>query len=154
MIYEDGIREAYEGELAAECVYRALSERAGDEQTRAKYAAISAVERTTHHALQPIVDRLGITTKQEQIQANAARRTEELSRLSWREFIDQARKQWPCYVDRFRALQSIAPPMDSAALRHLVDHEVALVQFVNAEWNSDSGGCALDILHRFIRQCG
>ena len=47
-----------------------------------------------------------------------------------------------------------APGLSVRCAEWLVDHEIALVQFVNAEWNSDPGGCALDILYRFIRQCG
>ena len=46
--YREGIREAYQGELVGEKLYRAYGESRSDPRQREKLAAIADIERSTH----------------------------------------------------------------------------------------------------------
>lgn len=133
MEYTAGVRRAYIGELAASRVYRMLAERSGRAEERAKLAAIADVEVCTARALEPVARRLGIACDGREIDDVVQRRVEELSALSWSQFIEQALQAWPPYVDEFKALADNAPATDAQALDWLVAHERALVEFLHIE---------------------
>jgi hypothetical protein len=131
--YIDAIREAYEGEIEGEAVYRGLSELSDDLGQRVKFATIADVEQRTHRILHPAASRLGIEPAMERITAEAARRARELSQLAWPEFVAKATVNWPPFIDRFEAVERMAPLVDALATRRLVEHERALVEFIRLE---------------------
>ncbi len=150
MIYRDGIQSAYVGELVGEHLYRALAGLSVDPGRRAKLSAIADVERLTHHRLQPIADRLQIEPAREQWQAVVERRTRELARLTWSDFIAQALEKWPPYITRFEELALMAPPSDAVPLDLLVEHERALVRFARAENDAMGAEVSLGVLEAFL----
>ncbi|MGA2840359.1 MAG: hypothetical protein ABSG18_09305 [Steroidobacteraceae bacterium] len=131
--YLDALRETYEGEIEGEAVYRRLSGLNEDSDQRKKLATIADVEQRTHRILHAAASRLGIEPAMERIAAKAARRTQELNRLAWPEFIAKATVDWPPYIERFEAVERMAPVVDALAARRLVEHERALVAFVRLE---------------------
>ncbi|MDB6086056.1 MAG: hypothetical protein JWN43_3937 [Gammaproteobacteria bacterium] len=131
--YVDALREAYEGEIEGEAVYRRLAELSVDSEQRKKLVTIADVEQRTHRILHAAASRLGIDPAMEGIAAKAARRAIELNRLAWREFIAKATVDWPPYIERFEAVERMAPVVDALAARRLVEHERALVAFVRLE---------------------
>ncbi len=131
--YRDGIRSAYEGELIGERLYRTLAMCRSDLDQRAKLDAIADVERLTNGRLKPIAERLGIAPADAEIQAIVRRRVAELSTLGWSDFIARANRDWPPYIARFEELQPLAPSDDGPAIRSLIDHELALVEFARVE---------------------
>lgn len=131
--YLDALREAYEGELEGEAVYRGLSDLGDDAIQCKKFSTIADVERRTHLILHPAASRLGIEPAMERIAATAARRTKELSELSWPEFVAKATLNWPPYIARFERMERLAPIVDALAVRRLVEHERALVEFIRLE---------------------
>jgi rubrerythrin len=131
--YIAGIRQAYIGELAASRLYRALADRRDDSAESAKLAAIADVESRTAGVLEPVIRRLGITCDMAEMDDIVQRRVEELGPLSWSQFIEQALEAWPPYVEQFAALSERAPPTDAPALKWLVAHERALIEFLHIE---------------------
>jgi hypothetical protein len=109
------------------------------------------VEGATHRVLGPVAARLGISIAADEVKATVTRRTAELSQLTWPEFIARARRDWPAYIDRFKALRNLAPPTDREALDHLVEHEIALVEFILAECSGAQGERSIEILYRYVR---
>lgn len=148
--YRDGIRSAYAGELIGERLYRALAQGSRDADQRVKLDAIADVERLTHRRLKPIAERLGSVPSDAELQAVVARRAVELAALSWPEFIARANRDWPPYVARFEELKPLAPPGDAAAIRSLIDHEVALVEFARVEQSAVGAEASLRVLQAFL----
>lgn len=131
--YRAGVRRAYVGELAASRVYRLLAQRAEDAGQAAKLAAIANVESCTAGMLEPVARRLGIPQDGDEIEEIVHRRVAELGALSWAQFIEQALEAWPPFIDHFEALCENAPAADAQAMRWLVAHERALVEFLHIE---------------------
>jgi hypothetical protein len=138
--YRDQISAAYQGELVGEYLYRGLAERAANPDQKAKLAAIANVERLTHGRLRPIAERLGITATEAEWRPVVERRAKELGSMSWPHFIEEAVRDWPPYIARFEALLVLAPAGDATSIQLLVDHEVALVEFVRLEKASLTSG--------------
>ena len=125
MTYEEGVEQAYRGELVGERLYRRLAMGRGDERERAKLAAVAEVERSTHRMLEPIAMRLGIGVTADEVAAVVARRAPELAGLSWDAFVARAVRDWPPYIDRFLAVQRLAPPRDAFIARAAVEPRTA-----------------------------
>jgi hypothetical protein len=131
--YSDIVRSAYEGELLGEMTYRRFARLCEDADNRVKLSAVADLEERTHRTLQPLAVRLGIQPATERLEARAQERARDLARLSWPAFLDKARSDWPPYITRFAMLAARAEPGDELALAFLVDHEKALVEFIDLE---------------------
>jgi len=149
--YHNGIQQAYLGEIIGERLYRSLANRASQAEV-SKLNAIADVERLTHERLRPIADRLGIQADEAELNEVVMHRTTELSALTWAGFVDQAVTRWPPYIARFEALKSMAPRIDVPAIQYLVQHEIALVQFVRLEKEALGSMSSLLILQSFLIQ--
>ena len=150
MNYSDAIRDACKGELIGEGVYRQLAKQCADHSQRVKLSAIADVEMLTHQRLKPIVVRLGIVVLDTDWLPVVERRLKDLKPLAWREFIDNAWRDWPPYIARFEALNLLAPPYDRAAIQSLIDHEVALVEFVRQERSIGDSASSADPLYTYL----
>jgi hypothetical protein len=154
MSYKKDFRRAYEGELIGDQLYHSLSERTADVELRKKFSAIAAVERATHAVLKPIAGRLGIVPRESYILETVARRCSEIERLSWSEFLGKAVREWPGYISRFKALYEMAPTDDLPALSYLIEHEVALVNFVTEEFRCAGSFEAMSFLEDYLGRVG
>jgi hypothetical protein len=150
--YRDKIRQAYEGELIGEKLYRKLAARSAINQQRAKLNAIADVEKLTTVRLKPIAERLGIHPQESDYQAVVERRANQLAGYSWSAFISKALRDWPPYIARFEALLPLAPVGDEPTIRLLIEHEVVLVEFVRIEHADEGGSDSLRVLEDFLGQ--
>lgn len=128
--YEFALRSAYEGELVGAKLYAHLANVAGEPDAQKGFMAIANVERATFKALESIAQCHGIAPRHEHIDSLVLRRIGELSCIGWHEFLQKANSEWPNFIARFEALHLMAPDEDKAALERLIEHEVALVNFV------------------------
>jgi rubrerythrin len=80
--YRDDIRQAYEGELIGEKLYRKLATRAALDRQKAKLNAIADVEMLTNVRLRPIAERLSIHPQESEYQGTVERRANELAGYS------------------------------------------------------------------------
>jgi hypothetical protein len=136
--YIQNIRDAYEGEIVSERVFRTLAAQSQDPETGAKLNAIADVEARTHAVLSHIAARLGIAPSAAELTAEVDQRVKELAGLSWPDFVRHAVSDWPRYIELFSTLEKAAAPGDESALRRLVEHERALVAFAGLE-NAGAG---------------
>jgi hypothetical protein len=150
--YREGIASAYKGEWIGENLYRELANRSIVEHQKAKLHAIADVEQYTFRRLKPIADRLGIDVAAGEWKRVVERRATELYSVGWPDFIDKALRDWPPFIVRFEALLPLAPPPDTDAVRCLIDHEVALVEFARIEHNAVGSEAALLRLEAFLHQ--
>ncbi len=150
--YMGGIRRAYCGEMSAARVYRLLAEQERFAEQRPKLSAIADVEAQTARVLEPIAMRLGITCGTGEIEGIVHRRVTELRALSWTQFIEQALVNWPPYIAQFEALAENSPPHDRGAMRLLVAHERALVDFLHLERAQPHALTSLDPLRNYLKE--
>jgi rubrerythrin len=150
--YRDSIRQAYEGELIGEKLYRKLATRAALDQQKAKLNAIADVEMLTNARLRSIAERLGIHPQESEYQATIDRRANELAGYSWSAFISKALREWPPYIARFEAILPLAPPGDETAIRQLIEHEVVLVEFIRLEHAVAGGRDSQRLLEEFLER--
>ncbi len=150
--YLGGIRRAYCGELSASRVYRLLSEQEKFLEQRLKLSAIADVESRTARVLEPVAMRLGITCGTGEIEGIVHRRVTELGALSWKQFIEQALVNWPPYIAEFEALAGSSPPMDRGAMRLLVAHERALVEFLRLEQSQPHAQTSMEPLRNYLKE--
>lgn len=148
--YRDGIRDAYQGELVGEKLYRDYARRVSDLDQRDKLAAIADIERATHRRLHPIAERLQVRPSTTDWHAIVQRRLGELEKLNWSGFLQKALYEWPPYIDRFEAVHRLAPAADAPCTRLLVEHEWVLVEFIRLESADPGGAGSLSILQRFL----
>jgi len=148
--YRDGIRDAYQGELVGEKLYRDHAGRVSDLGQRDKLAAIADIERVTHRRLQPIAERLQVRPSTTDWHAIVERRLGDLEKLNWRDFLQKALQEWPSFIDRFEAVHRLAPPGDAPSTWALVEHELVLVEFIRLESADPGGAGSLSVLQRFL----
>ena len=148
--YCEGIRRAYRGELIGEWVYRILADRCPHIDQKNKLRAIAAVERLTAQRLQSIAERLGINPSAPDWQCAAKCRADDLGSLSWPAFLQRARLQWPPYIAKFAQLGQLAPSSDQNSIQLLVDHELALVRFVELKRRNPGTADSLGVLTAFL----
>jgi hypothetical protein len=150
--YREGVRDAYQGELVGEKLYRDYAERMPDPHQREKLAAIADIERATHLRLEPIADRLQVRPANSGWHSIVERRLGEMERLNWSDFLQQALRDWPPYIERFEAVHRLAPAADAPRTRLLVEHEMVLVEFIRIESAAPGGAGSLSVLQRFLAQ--
>jgi hypothetical protein len=150
--YVAGIRRAYCGELSASRVYRLLVEQDKFAEQRPKLSAIADVESQTARVLEPIAMRLGISCGTAEIEGIVRRRVTELGALSWTQFIEQALVNWPPYIAEFEALAESSPHDDRSAMRLLVAHERALVEFLHLERSQPHAPASVDPLRNYLKE--
>jgi hypothetical protein len=150
--YGEGIRNAYQGELVGEKLYRDYSERISDPRRREKLAAIADIERATHLRLEPIAERLQVRPSNTDWHSIVQRRLGEIEKLSWRDLLRKALREWPPYIERFEAVHRLAPAADAPCTRLLVEHELVLVEFIRLESADPDGADSMSVLQRFLAQ--
>ena len=150
--YREGIRDAYQGELVGEKLYRGYCERVSDPRQREKLAAIADIERATHLRLEPIAERLQVRPSSTAWHSIVQRRLGEIENLSWVDFLRKALREWPPYIERFEAVHRLAPTVDEPCTRLLVEHELVLVEFIRLESADPDGAVSLGVLQRFLAQ--
>jgi hypothetical protein len=133
-------------------VYRLLAEHEKFAEQRVKLSAIADVESQTARVLEPIAMRLGITCDAGEIEAIAHHRLTELGALSWTQFIERALTNWPPYVAEFEALAENSPHSDRPAMRLLVAHERALVEFLHLERSHPHALASVAPLRNFLKE--
>jgi hypothetical protein len=153
--YSEAIRRAFQGETIGERLFRRLAERSDSAERSAKLHAIADVEALTRGKLEPIAIRLGVQQLSEsEMTATIERREQQLAQLSWPDFIRTALTDWPPYIAEFEGMARLAPQGDESALRVLVEHERALVEFVRQEHANNGGGRSLQLLQQLLTDHG
>lgn len=128
------IREAYEGEIYGEALFRDLAGSVEAADHRRTLAILAELEAETRRRLAPLLLRRSIEVADEASQIEKGRLlAAEMKALSWTVLIERLESIIRPAVDRYDALADAASPDDREALNYLARHERALLDFVTAE---------------------
>ena len=131
--YLEGIRGAWLGEQFGEVFFQALAERAEEETMRSKWQTLARLENVTGNRMASLLEAHGeaATTDEaievgDELVARYADVPHLDSMLHMKDVVEKA-------IVRFDQLLAVAPEADVAAVQFLVDHEQALLTFVERE---------------------
>jgi hypothetical protein len=112
---------------------------------------MAAIERAMVVALQPALDRHGLTLADlEGLREEGRSEAEAMRNMTWADFLDHIEADYPAFLDEFGQLLRLAPEADKADAQLLFDHEVALMDFAAAERQEAAG--SLEILSSFLQR--
>ena len=136
--YFEALLEAYEGEIAGEVYFKTLSGIFTEPTYAKKLLRLAAVEQRTSMALQPLINRHRIepSCHAELVALGNSWVTERAFR-HWRDLINNMTSHYPGYIEKFKALEAASPIDDKPALKILVEHEIALLDFAEREKAGD-----------------
>lgn len=139
--YENRVLSAYEGEILGEEFFSVLAQNADSDQSRVKLRNLAAIERLVAEALLPVIARYSLQPNSKVLLAEKGRdETVEYAELSWIEFAVKLKKLLGPFVREFENLLVEAPVEDRPYIQLLLDHEIALFAFAQAEGEESSDG--------------
>ncbi len=134
MSFADRFVRAVEDEIVGEAYFGALAATAVTEAARAKLSLLVRVERHTSQTLAGTVAQLGGQRRgRDDLLAIGRSEARDLEGYDWPKLIDWFCRDFPKYVDDYNQLAGVAPTEHAGAARLLADHEIAIVEFAEAE---------------------
>lgn len=133
--FEAAFAMAFEEEVSGETFFAALAETEPDPRRAALWAKVALIENRTVAALRPLAEGLGVLPADE----SAVRRSGIVDAAEWQalpfaEVMAIMVRDYPTsYLAEFAAMLPIAPPKAIAAVKLLIDHEVAIIDMARAE---------------------
>lgn len=133
--YLETLLSYYEDEISGEAYFYALADHFAE---RDKIILLARIERVAAQAIEPLLEKYGLTPKDESVLKRQVRSYLELHQsYSWQEFITYIVDRYPAYLDEFKTLEQMAPNEDLEALNILTNHEVAVIDFAERELAGD-----------------
>ena len=150
--YEAGVRAAWAGEMYGEALFSELANLAGGTALASKWKTLAKLERVTGEQLAALVSRYGFDTEPpgEEVERGLAT-ARKFAEMPHDEFMALIEPYLEDVISRFEALCDAAPAEDRTTMQFLVDHEVALLRFVQLERsgaNQDSTRVARALIER------
>lgn len=132
--YETGVQAAWAGEIFGEALFSELARLDEGTALTPKWKLLAELEHVTGEQLAPLVSRYGFDTEPpgEEMQRGLAN-AREFAEMSHADFMALIEPYLEDVIARFEALRDAAPAEDKAAMQFLVDHEAALLRFVQLE---------------------
>ncbi len=135
--YLDGIRGAWLGEQFGEVFFNALAERATDNNLQAKWHVLARLEQVTGNRMAELLATHGeVASTDEAIEVGE----DMVNQYANAPHLDAMRRMKDVVekaIVRFDQLLALAPEPDVEAVQFLVDHEQALLTFVERELAGD-----------------
>ena len=132
--YEAGVRAAWAGEIYGEALFSELAHLEGGTALAPKWKTLAELEHVTGERLAPLVSRYGFDTEPptEEVERGlaTARELAEMPHADFMAFMEPYLKE---VISSFEVLRDAAPADDRTTMQFLVDHEVALLRFVQLE---------------------
>ena len=133
-VYLETLLRYYEEEIMGEAYFRGLADHIGGPRERDKLALLAAVERRAAEAVQPLLQKHGLRSREESLLKSLGLADVERHRhFSWGELMAHMAESYPAYIDEFEALERLAPEADRPALERLTQHEVVTIEFAEKE---------------------
>ena len=134
MSYEQGLVEAYQGEVYGLALYRGIAAAQRNADHAGKWRAIAKLEIVMKEALAPVLKRRGIPTADDPAyEAQGRMEISEYAVMSWPALMERFGAELDEDIVRYGDLLNVAPVEDRAALELLVEHEVAVQNFCALE---------------------
>ena len=149
--YLEGIKSAWLGELFGEVFFNAMAERATDESMRAKWQTLAKLENVTGKKMAALLETHGesaVTDEAIEVSDEILSRYTDASHhdsmMRMKDVVEKA-------IIHFDQLLAVAPESDVPAVQFLVQHEQALLDFVESEIAGDRAR-ALDATEALLEQ--
>ena len=132
--YEAGVQAAWAGEIYGEALFSELARLAGGMALAPKWKLLAELEQVTGEQLAPLVSRYGFATEPpgEEIERGLAT-ARELAEMPHADLMAMIEPYLEEVISRFETLRDAAPAEDKTTMQFLVDHEIALLRFVQLE---------------------
>ena len=132
--YQASVQAAWAGEVYGEALFSELARLVPDTALEPRWKLLAELEQVTGRQLAPLVHRYGFDTDPpvEQMERGVAN-AREFAQMPHADFMALIEPYLEEVVSRYEALRDAAPAGDKAAMQFLVDHEVALLRFVQLE---------------------
>lgn len=128
-IYHDELVWAYDGEVMGEALFTVMADRLGRDQRAGHMALIALLERQTREQLGRLLERDGLAGHDEKAAAKGAELGERSARAAWDRFLASFAPATAQALDRYHAMQAMAPEADQPTMAALVAHEEALQRY-------------------------
>lgn len=147
--YQDGIYQAWEGELQGEMFFERRALAAADDHRR-KWEELAELERVTGQRMAALLEAKEIELATPGMSGQLLAFAEAFAQMPHAEAVASLHPILLAAIDRFEALLSQAPEADRQAVQFLVDHERALLNFVELE-QAGQTNASLDAARALIR---
>jgi hypothetical protein len=132
--YHQQLIAAYEDEHGGIHWFEAFKEFYTHKSQQEKLDVLVKLEAQTAQVLLKLIRHHNLSTQNEQLLEQAAiRDVKRLSRNSWVELMTLFAHEFPTYLAEFAQCLALAPLEDKPALQQVLDHEIALIEFVTRE---------------------
>lgn len=131
--YRETLCRYYEEEIEGEAWFSELAAHVDDPHARNCLLLLAQVERHAADAVLPLIVRHGIAPGDAATLFASGIAAAKDGPKDWAALCTEMRRDFPGYIDEFRALEAIGPPEDRPRLRFLTEHEVAALRFLELE---------------------
>ena len=143
--YIDGIRSAWLGELFGEVFFKGMADRTEDESMRSTWQILANLENVTGKRMAAVLEAHGEAAAtddsievSDEIFSQYTTAVHLDAMLRMKDVVEKA-------IIRFDQLLAVAPESDVDSVRFLVQHEQALLTFVEREINGDHVDALQDV---------
>ena len=147
--YQDGIFQAWAGELQGEMFFERRAQGAADEH-REKWEELAELERVTGRRMAALLEAKQVELAAPEMSGQLLAFAQAFAQMPHAEAMASLRPILVAAVERFEALLAQAPEADRQAVQFLVDHERALLNFVELE-EAGQTDASLDATRALIR---
>ena len=150
--YHQALIIAYEDEVGGAAYFRELTNIFTDVEKVEKLQVLVQLEKQTTDALYTLIKRHNLTTQPKEHVSNKAifEAKQTAKGKTWDDLLKGFAHEFPPYIDEFKECLSLAPYEDRAILQQTIEHEVALVEFVEQELKNSSN--SLDCINNHIEK--
>ncbi len=132
--YIRGVYEAWKGEVFGEVFFTELAQQDKQASMEPKWKTLADLERVTRGVLLPLVHRYGLPMRPpEESKTRGEQEAKRFSTMPHEEFMAYLEPYLAEVVAKYQTLRDDAPSEDAIAMQFLVDHEEALLRFVQIE---------------------
>ena len=130
--YADGIRDAWVGELQGEAFFARVAQAAAGEE-RGKWETLAELERVTGRRMAALLVSRNMSLDAPEDSSELLRAVEAYARMPFADAVSAMRPILTAAIGRFEALLAQAPAGERETVQFLVDHERAILSFVELE---------------------
>ena len=137
--YRAYLQDCFQGEVLGEALGGVLADKAQDPTQQQKWRYVEQLERETKERIRVVLQALGENTQEDPAKREEGKVWGEgLARLSWAEAMAKLKPALEKYIRYFEKNEQLAPAEGQAIVRHITQHERALLAFTVRELEGQS----------------
>lgn len=147
--YKDGIYRAWVGELQGEMFFARMAQGAHGSEQREKWQTLAELERVTGRRMAALLEAHNVERAAPEPPGQLLEALATYAKMPYAEAVAALRAVVVPAIGQFEQLLAQAPAADREPLQFLVDHEQAILSFVEREAAGDKDA-ALDAARRLM----